>query len=79
MAMAAKNNFKLASVDISTTFLQSKMLDRDVFVKPPEDIRKPGVIWKLWKLINGLDDGSRKFWLRVKEFFHRDGSQDHGR
>ena len=49
MAVAANNNFKLASVDIRAAFLQSKVLDRDIFVKPPEDIKKPGVIWRLWK------------------------------
>ena len=44
MAVAANNNFKLASVDIRAAFLQSKVLYRDVFVKPPEDIKKPRVI-----------------------------------
>merc|ERR1711895_260102 len=43
------------------------MLDREVFMKPPEDIRKEGKIWKLLKPLYGLDDASRKFWLKVKE------------
>ena len=34
---------------------------------PPPDIRKPGVIWRLKKPLYGLDNASRKFWLRVKE------------
>ena len=34
---------------------------------PPPDINKPGMIWKLKKPLYGLDDASRKFWLRVKE------------
>ena len=38
-------------------------------MKPPDDIKKPGVIWKLKKLLYRLDDASWKFWLRVKEFF----------
>ena len=67
MAVAANNGFRLASVDIRAAFLQSKALDRDVFVKPPEDIRKPGIVWRLKKPLYGLDDASRKFWLRVKE------------
>ena len=45
------------------------MLDRDISVKPPEDIQKPGVIWRLWKLLYSLDNASRKFWLGVKEVF----------
>ena len=67
MAVAANNGFKLASLDIRAAFLQSKTLDRDVFIKPPGDIKKPGVIWKLLRPLYGLDDASQKFWLRVKE------------
>ena len=63
MAVAANNSFKLASVDIRAAFLQSRTLDRDVFMKPPPDIRKEGVIWRLKKPLYGLDDASHKFWL----------------
>ena len=44
-------------------------MDFDVFVTPPEDIRKPGVVWRLKKPLYGLEDASRKFWLRVKDVF----------
>ena len=67
LAVAANSNFKLALVDIRATFLQSRSLDRDVFMLPPPDIRKQGIIWRLKKPLYGLDDASRKFWLRVKE------------
>ena len=61
--------FPSSSVDIRAAFLQLKVLDRDVFVTLPEDIKKPGVIWRLWKSLYGLDDASCKFWLWVKEVF----------
>ena len=67
MAVAVNLKFKLASVDIRVAFLQSKVLDRDVFVEPPSDVKKQGWIWRLKKPPYGLDDASRKFWLRVKE------------
>ena len=67
MAVAANSNFMLASVDIRAAFLQSRTLDRDIFMKPPPDIRRAGLIWKLKKPLYGLDDASCKFWLRVKE------------
>ena len=73
MAILANNDFKLASVDIRAAFLQSSTLDRDVYMLPPADIRKPGVIWKLKKPLYGLDYASRKFWLRVKEVLKRVG------
>ena len=69
MAVAVNSRFKLASVDIRVAFLQSKVLDRDVFIEPPIDIKKQGWIWRLKKPLYGLDDASRKFWLRVKEVF----------
>ena len=67
MAIAANSDFNLASVDIRAAFLQSRTLDRDVFMLPPPDIKKPCMIWRLKKLLYGLDDASHKFWLRVKE------------
>ena len=67
MAITANSDFKLASVDIRAAFLQSRTLDRDVFMLPPPDIKKPVMIWKLKKPLYGLDDALGKFWLRVKE------------
>ncbi len=67
MAIAANSDFKIASVDIRAAFLQSRTLDRDVFMLPPPDIKKPEIIWKLKKPLYILDDASHKFWLRVKE------------
>ena len=40
MAVAANENFKLASVEIRAAFLQSRSLDRDVFMLPPPYIYK---------------------------------------
>ena len=59
IAILANSSFKLASVDIRAAFLQSKVLDRDVFGKPPDDIEKPGMIWRLKKPLYRLDDASR--------------------
>ena len=42
-------------------------MDREVFVRPPDDIKKEGIIWKLLKPLYGLDDALRKFYLKVKE------------
>ena len=66
VAMAASSGFKLASVDIRVAFLQSKVLDREVFIEPPIDVKNQGCIWKLQKLLYGLDDVSCKFWLHER-------------
>ena len=72
-AVAANEGFKVLSIDIRAAFLQSKELKREVFLVPPKDILKPGILWKLRKPLYGLNDASRRFWLRVKEVF---GNED---
>ena len=57
----------MAYIDIRSAFLQAKTLDRDIFMKPPQDQRVEGYLWKLKKPFYGLDDNSRKFWLKLKE------------
>ena len=73
MAVAAMKGFKVSSLDIRAAFLQAKDLDRTVYIEPPKDVRKDGVVWKLLKPLYGLDDASRKFWLRIKEIFGKLG------
>ena len=68
-SVAANEDFELRKIDIRVAFLQAKQLDRDVFLRPPKDIRKEGMIGKLKKPLYGLNDASRKFWLRVKNIF----------
>ena len=50
----------------SSPFLQEKILDREVSMMPPDDQRVDGYMWKLKKPLYGLDDASRKFWLKLK-------------
>ena len=67
MALSANFNFKIVSMNIIAASLQAKTLEREVLLRPPKDIEKEGVIWKLLKPLYGLDDASRKFYLKVKE------------
>merc|ERR1712115_116660 len=67
MALSANFNFKIVSMDIRAAFLQAKTLYREVFVRPPKDQEKEGVIWKLLKPLYGLDDTSRKFYLKSEK------------
>ena len=69
LAVAANEKFELRAVDIRAAFLQSRKLDRDVFMEPLKDLKKEGVLWKLIKPLYGLDDASRKFWLHVRSCF----------
>ena len=71
-AIAANEGFYVMSIDIRAVFLQSKELKREVFLVPPKDIAKKGIIWRMKKSLYGLNDVSRQFWLRVKEVFKQE-------
>ena len=60
-------DFRLASMDIRAAFLQGKVLDRDVFTKPPEDPSIDGWLWKLKKPLYGFNDANRKVWPKLKQ------------
>ena len=49
--------------------MQVKDLEREVFLLPPRDVKKESTFWKLKKPLYGLNDASRKLWLKVKEIF----------
>merc|ERR1711905_16810 len=43
-ALAANQSFGLRSIDIRAAFLQAKDLEREIFLKPPPDVRKEGIL-----------------------------------
>ena len=49
--------------------MQSKRLEREVFLEPLKDIKEDGKIWKLRKSLYGLNEVTRIFWLKVKKVF----------
>ena len=46
LMIAAKYGWKICSHDITSAFLQSASIEREVFVKAPLERRIPGVVWK---------------------------------
>ena len=46
----------IRSRDISSAFLQSVPIERNVYVLPPKERRVPGILWKLTKHVYGLGD-----------------------
>ena len=67
MSIAANEGFEVQSLDVKNAFLQGKKIEREVFVEPPSDYKKPGIIWKLLKNVYGTDDGTRSFYLSMDE------------
>ena len=51
---------------MKTAFLQGGSLERPVFIRPPKEVKSSrNVLWKLLKPVYGLQDASRKWFLRV--------------
>ncbi len=68
MSLAKANNWSVESMDIKAAFLQSQSLDRTVYVKPPANLKKVGLIWQLEKPAYGLNDSPRNWYNSLKEF-----------
>ena len=59
--MTANEQLRICGSDVQAAFLQSDTIDREVYIQPPVESKKPGVIWKLLKPAYGLRDASRKW------------------
>ena len=69
LALAVSKDWVIHALDVKAAFLQGKPIDRLLYVNPPKDYRKAGVVWKLNKVVYGLTDAARNWYLRVYEVF----------
>ena len=67
LSLAANEGFAITSADIKSAFLQGRSLDRQVYVIPPKEAQQEGILWLLEKGAYGLLDGSRLFYLELKD------------
>ena len=68
IAILITNEWEINPLDKKSVFLQEKEISRDLFVKPPKEAKTDDV-WKLLKTVNGLNDASRTWYLRVRDEF----------
>lgn len=66
-SIIASKKWTVEALDVTSAFLQSKNLKRDVFIKPPADFRTQGIIWKLLKPMYGLGDSARHWYLTLTD------------
>lgn len=52
------------SIDITAAFLQGGPIDRDIYLRPPNEFYV-GKLWKLKKTVYGLNDAARAWFTRV--------------
>ena len=75
LGIIASYGWTCRSMDIKTAFLQSKPIERVVFVEPPPEAKVPSRhIWKLLKCVYGLTDASRSWYLTVKNQLNKLGA-----
>ena len=60
-------SWSIECTDIKSAFLQGMSLSREVFVEPPKEAKKPGIIRHLKKCMYGLQDAPRMWYLNVTD------------
>ncbi|XP_078490921.1 uncharacterized protein LOC144747058 [Ciona intestinalis] len=69
LSVAKQMKWRMNSIDVKTAFLQGELVDRDIYLKPPNEANcPPDVVWKLRKCVYGLVDASRLWYERVRRF-----------
>ena len=62
----SSNKWPLNSLDVKTAFLQGKLIERTVYVRPPKEAQT-NKVWKLRKCVYGLTDASWYWYLKLRE------------
>ena len=67
LAITANEGWIIETIDIKAAFLQSRTINRNVYILPPPEARQDGILWKLKKTVYGLDGASREWYFSVKD------------
>ncbi len=69
LSMASLHKLKLATLDISKTYLQAGHLQRDIYMRPPTGFKsKPGELWKILKPAYGLVESGRLWQTTIEQW-----------
>ena len=68
LSVCASIGWSVKSIDIKSAFLQGENITRDIFIYPPSEAKVTlGHIWKLHKVVYGLNDASRNWYFSVRK------------
>ena len=67
MALCVQYGWRMYNCDVTAAFLQSEFMMREVFVQPPKDVAKPGVLWKLERPMYGLPEAGLCWYLTINK------------
>ena len=65
LVLAVSRGWNIHCLDIKAAFLQGKDIERELYVLPPKEFKKPNLLWRLRKVVYGLNDASRSWYLKV--------------
>ena len=76
LAVTVRKGWTIKTTDISSAFLQGDKIGRSVYMRPPQEAGlEKDKVWKIIKPLYGLNDASRKFYLKVSTILKRCGCQ----
>jgi len=75
IASAANQEWSLRTIDISAAFLQGREIDRTIYVLPPPEIAKDGIVWMLKKGLYGLKEAARLWFDELSQELIRQGGK----
>ena len=71
---AAARDWKVKSIDVASAFLQGNEIQRDIYIRPPEELCGMETVWKLKRCLYGLNDAPREWYNKVYEEFMKSGA-----
>ena len=74
MTIAANEGWSVRCQDATSAFLQSKEMNRDIFVAPPKECQYSSpTLWRLKRPMYGLDEASYLWYETIKDFMEERG------
>jgi len=67
LATCCTKEWVLLHLDLGNAFCGTKLVGRNVYVKPPQDCAKPNKLWRIKKSVYGLKDSNREFYNAFKQ------------
>ena len=63
--LAASMNWPLKSIDIKAVVFYGNLIQTELYLRQPEEVKRSGKVWRLKKVVYGLPDASRVWCMRV--------------
>ena len=74
LLIVASKHWQLCSLDVKSAFLQGKVVEREIFIKPPVEAKaSETTLWKLKKCVYGLNDAARMWYFAVLDLLESFG------